>query len=135
MEDVHHVSIYIARPPDQVYEYASDPQNLPRWAKGLARSAMTREGSGWIVDAPFGRVKVRFAERNEFGVMDHDIELESGEVVHNPMRVMRHGSGSEFVFTLFRQPGMSDERLAEDRRTVERDLRTLKRLLETRSTP
>jgi uncharacterized protein YndB with AHSA1/START domain len=131
MDDVHHISVFIERPPSEVYEFASDPCNLPRWAAGLARSAVTPEGSRWVVDAPFGRVTVRFAPRNEFGVMDHDVELESGEVIHNPMRVVQHGSGSELTFTLFRQPGMSDERLDKDRRAVERDLRTLKRLLET----
>lgn len=33
--------------------------------------------------------------------------------------------------TLFRQPGVSDKRLAEDWCAVESDLHTLKRLLET----
>lgn len=131
MDDVHHVSVYIARPPAQVYEFASDPRNLPRWAAGLARSELTQDGDRWAVEAPFGRVKIRFAESNRFGVMDHDVELESGEVVHNPMRVVPHGAGSELMFTLFRQPGVSDEQLAEDRRAVEHDLHTLKRLLET----
>lgn len=34
--------------------------------------------------------------------------LPSGETVHNPTRVVPHGKGSEFVFTLIRRPGMSD---------------------------
>jgi hypothetical protein len=50
--------------------------------------------------------------------------------VHNPMRVVRNGVCSEVIFTLFRQPTMSDEQLAEDRAAVERDLRALKELLE-----
>jgi hypothetical protein len=40
--------------------------------------------------------------------------------VHNPMRVVPHGEGSEFTFTLIRQPGMSDEEYARDRAAVER---------------
>lgn len=131
MKDVHHVSITIARAPGEVYGFASDPHNLPRWAAGLARSEASRDGDAWIADSPLGRVRIRFAERNRFGVLDHDVELPSGEVVHNPMRVMPHGEGSELVFTLFRRPGMSDEELAEDRAAVETDLRTLKGLLET----
>ena len=84
MHDVHHVSIYIARRPTEVYEFASDPRNLPRWAAGLARSEVRRDGDEWVVDAPFGKVRVRFAEGNSFGVMDHDVKLESG--VTGPQR-------------------------------------------------
>ncbi len=130
MHDVQHISVYIARRPADVYEFASDPRNLPLWAAGLARSEARKEGDEWVVEAPFGRVKVRFAEKNGFGVMDHDVRMESGIAIHNPMRVIPNGEGSEFVFTLIRQPGMSDEKFAEDKAAVEKDLRTLKRLLE-----
>ena len=130
MHDVQHVSIPIARRPAEVYEFASNPRNLPRWAAGLARSEVTRDGDDWVADAPFGKVKVRFAPPNSLGVMDHDVTLESGLTVHNPMRVMPNGEGSEFVFTLIRRPGMSDEQFAQDKAAVEKDLKTLKHLLE-----
>jgi uncharacterized protein YndB with AHSA1/START domain len=42
MHDVQHVSVHIARSPADVYEFASDPRNLPRWAAGLARSEVRR---------------------------------------------------------------------------------------------
>jgi hypothetical protein len=122
--------VTIARPPDEVYEFASDPRNLPLWAAGLARSEVRKDGDEWVADAPFGRVRVRFAPRNPFGVIDHDVTLESGEVVHNPMRVVPNGRYSVFVFTLIRRPGMSDEEFARDKAAVEKDLKTLKNLLE-----
>jgi hypothetical protein len=128
--DVRHVSIYIARQPSDVYGFASDPANLPRWAAGLARTEVTRIGDAWVVVAPFGKVTIRFAPKNALGVMDHDVELESGVTVHNPMRVVPNGAGSEFIFTLFRRPEMTDAQFAEDGRAVEADLRTLKELLE-----
>ena len=130
MHDVQNLSIYIARRPNDVYEFASDPRNLPRWAAGLARSQVKRDGDEWVVDAPFGKVRVKFADRNAFGVMDHDVELESGVIVHNPMRVVPHGEGSQFLFTLIRQPGMSDAQFDKDKVSVEKDLRALKNLLE-----
>jgi hypothetical protein len=135
MHDVHHVSVSITRRPDEVYAFASDPVNLPRWAAGLARSEVRRDGDQWVADAPFGRIKLRFAPPNPYGVMDHDVTLESGAVVHNAMRVVPNGQGSEFVFTLIRQPGMSDAQLAADRAAVERDLQTLKELLERDQRP
>jgi hypothetical protein len=133
MHDVQHVSVYIARPPAEVYEFASDPRNLPRWAAGLARSAVRRDGDEWIADAPFGKVRLRFVERNSFGVMDHDVKLESGVTIRNPMRVVPNGEGSEFVFTLIRRPGMSDGQFATDEAAVQNDLKTLKHLLERKS--
>jgi pimeloyl-ACP methyl ester carboxylesterase len=130
MHDIQHIGVSIARPPGEVYEFASDPRNLPRWAAGLARSEVRQDGDAWVADAPFGTVRVKFAERNAFGVIDHDVTLESGVTVHNPMRVVPRGEGSELVFTLIRQPGTSDEQLARDRAAVHRDLQALKTLLE-----
>ena len=131
--EVHHVSAYIDRRPAEVYAFASDPRNLPRWAAGLTRSEIQKDGDDeWIADAPFGRVRVKFAPQNSFGVMDHDVTLPSGVTVHNPMRVVPNGEGSEFVFTLIRRPGMTDAELASDKAAVERDLNTLKNLLEHR---
>lgn len=132
MKEVQHVSIYIGLPSTDVYEFASNPANLPFWASGLARSEIKQDGKVWLAEAPFGAVKIKFAERNDFGVMDHDVELESGVVVHNPMRVVPNGDGCEFVFTLFRQPGMSEEQFVEDRLSVEKDLKKLKETLEGR---
>ena len=135
MNEVAQLSISIARPPREVYEYAGDPRNLPSWATGLAGSEVRPDGDGWIVDAPFGKARVTFAPRNDFGVLDHDVALDSGIVVHNPMRVMPNGQGSEFLFTLIRQDGMSDEEFARDRAAVEADLRALKALLERQAHP
>lgn len=131
MNDVRHISIYIDRPPEAVYAFAGDPRRLPLWAAGLARSDVRPDGDAWVAEAPFGTVRIRFAPPNDLGVLDHDVELESGVTVHNPMRVVPNGMGSEFIFTLIRQPGMSDEQFTDDARAVESDLQQLKRVLET----
>jgi hypothetical protein len=77
-----------------------------------------------------GRIVVTFVQRNEHGVLDHDVTLPSGETVHNPMRVIPDGSGCEVVFTLRRRPGMSEEDYVRDADAVSADLTTLKRVLE-----
>jgi hypothetical protein len=129
---VRHISVSIDRPPEEVYAFASDPENLPKWATGLSGSIKNVHGE-WIADSPMGKVKIRFVEANRFGVLDHEVVLESGVRIWNPMRVVARGSGSEVIFTLFRQPDMSDEKFAEDAKWVEKDLRKLKGLLEQRS--
>jgi hypothetical protein len=77
-----------------------------------------------------GRVKVKFAEKNKFGVLDHDVTLRSGVKVYNPIRVFRNNDSSELVFTLYRRPEVSDQEFAEDAKVVEKDLAKLKGLLE-----
>lgn len=124
-----HVSISIRRPAHEVYRFASDPQNLPLWASGLGGS-IRKDGGEWIADGPVGAVKVRFAEPNDLGVLDHEVELPTGETFHNPLRVVPNGAGSEVTFTLFHPPDVSDEKFAQDAETVAKDLRTLKKLLE-----
>ena len=69
--------------------------------------------------------------RNDYGVLDHDVTLPSGEIIYNPMRVTKDGSGSEVVFTLRRLPGMSDEDFERDAKAVAADLARLKQVLET----
>ena len=130
MHEVRHISIAIDRKPSEVYAFASDPRNLPRWASGLARSKVRKDGDGWTVHTPLGKARLRFAPKNDFGVMDHDVELVPGVTAHNPMRVVPNGDGSEFTFSLIRQPGMSKIQFVAEAKVVEKDLRTLKELLE-----
>jgi len=46
------------------------------------------------------------------------------------MRLIINGSGCELLFTLFREPNMSDAQFASDAGFVQRDLNGLKSLLE-----
>jgi hypothetical protein len=124
-----HISVSINRSAAQVYEFASNLENLPKWAAGLGGS-IKKVNEDWIAEAPMGRVKVKFAEKNKFGVLDHDVTLPSGVKVYNPMRVFPNNEGSELVFTLYRQPDISDQKFAEDAKWVEKDLAKLKTLLE-----
>ena len=125
-----HVREWIDRSAADVYEYASDPANLPQWAPGLGNSVENVDGH-WFVETESGRVGFAFAERNKFGVLDHEVTLPSGEVIYNPMRVVPHGDGCEVVFSLRRLPGTSDEDFARDRALVQADLTRLKHVLES----
>lgn len=130
-KESRHVSVHVDRAVRDVYAYASDPANLPAWAHGLGGS-VERSGDRWVAESsPMGRVVVAFAPRNEFGVLDHDVTLPSGQTVYNPVRVIADGAGSEVVFTLRRQAEMSDADFARDADTVAADLARLKELLES----
>ncbi len=123
------ISESIDRSAADVYRYASDPANLPAWAPGLG-SAVENVDGHWFVETPAGRVGFAFVERNEFGVLDHEVTLPSGDVIYNPMRVIPDGDGCEVVFSLRRLPGMSSEDFERDAGLVQADLTRLKQVLE-----
>lgn len=123
------LSVSIDCPPHRVYAFVSNPENLPKWAAGLCKS-VTKSDTGWIVETTQGPMNLRFVENNDLGVLDHYVSPAPGDEVYVPMRVLPNGSGSTVLFTLFRLPGMSDEKFTEDARLVTRDLETLKRVLE-----
>jgi len=123
------ISISIARDPQEVYEFVSNPANLPRWASGLGRCIKNVSGE-WVAETTNGPVKVRFAPRNDLGVLDHYVTLSTGAVIHVPLRVIPNSSGSELQFTLFRLPDMTGQKFREDAEWVLRDLTKLKDILE-----
>jgi hypothetical protein len=127
--EMRRLTIAIDRTAADAYDFLSAPENFPKWASGLAAS-LRKVGDDWVADTSEGRAVVRFSERNAYGVLDHSVMLPRGVTVYVPLRVVARDSGCELVLTLFRQPGMSDERFAADAQWVMRDLDAAKRLLE-----
>ena len=126
-----HISAWINRCAADVYRYASDPAHLPQWAAGLASSELTRIGDTWVAQSPMGEITIVFSPANDLGVLDHVVNMPSGEAVFNPLRVVPAGDRwCEVVFTLRRRPEMSDEDFAADAAMVTADLATLKKILE-----
>jgi hypothetical protein len=129
------VGVVIEAPAEEVYAFVSDPANLPKWAAGLASSAVEEIDGHWFADSPMGRVEVRFAPRNPFGVADHQVTLPGGTVVDNPLRVLVNGDGAEVALTVRRRPGMTLEEWDDDCARVADDLETLRLLFETGGGP
>lgn len=123
------VSISINRSVKDVYDFASDPMNMSKWAKGLSQSVLKKSGNEWIAESSMGTVKIKFTEKNTFGVLDHDVTLPSGEVNHNPLRVVKNDKGSEVIFTLYRINHTKEE-FEKDAEMVKADLESLKSILE-----
>ncbi|MDK4703641.1 SRPBCC family protein [Rhizobium sp. CNPSo 4062] len=123
------VHISIDRDWREVYDYASRPENMPFWASGLA-SGLTQDGNDWIAEGALGTARVRFAPRNDFGVIDHWVTLKSDLQVYNALRVVPNGDGCEVMFTVLQLPGMEAAQFAADAAHVMHDLKTLKELME-----
>lgn len=123
------ISITIDRPWRELYDAIWHPEAFPRWASGLSKSSLEKEGDHWMADGPEGRVKIRFTDHNAFGVMDHYVDTGAGPEIYVPLRIIANGDGAEVLLTLFRQPGVSDEQFATDAEWVSRDLAALRALM------
>lgn len=132
------IYVSIERPVAAVADFLADPRNFPRWASGLAGglapgSALAQAGGAareWLAQTPQGRVTIRFSPANAFGVADHWVSLPDAATVYVPLRAVANGDGTQVALTLFQLPGMDGARFAADAEWVERDLATLKRVLE-----
>lgn len=91
---------------------------------------MRQENGEWRAQGPEGPVKIRFSERNEFGVLDHVVITPSGAEIYIPLRVIANGDGCLVMLTLFRLPDMTAKKFDADAEWVTRDLNTLKTLLQ-----
>jgi hypothetical protein len=131
--NAQNVHLSIARNWRDVYDFAHKPENMPLWASGLA-NGLEPDGEDWIADGgPIGKVRVRFAPENAFGVMDHRVTLPNGVSVDNALRVAPNGDGAEVIFTLLQGADMDDAQFAADAAHVRKDLETLKAIMESRS--
>lgn len=124
----------IAAPANEVYAFARNMENLPRWASGLASGIQQVDGE-WLAQSPMGRVKVTMAPFNDLGILDHDVTPPDGVTVHNAFRVTPAGDASVLAFVVVRRAGMSSRDFRNDAASVARDLRTLKAILEGRPAP
>ena len=123
------LTVFIACHPKTVYEFVSNPANLPKWAPAFVRS-ITLVGGVWIADTPQGPTTFRIAPKNDHGILDHWVTPAGGAEIYVPMRVLPNAEGSQILFTLFQYPGMTEEAVAKDAALVEQDLNSLKRVLE-----
>src|SRR5687768_4315615 len=124
------MTVSIKRDWREVYDFASIPQNWPRWAAGLGRR-FEKSGEAWMAQNPEGRpIRIYFSAPNVFGVLDHTVLAEDGRETPNAMRVVANGTGAEVMFTVLKMHGMTDEVFAADTAAVDRDLQQLKAQLE-----
>ena len=126
---LRNISISINRQFEDVYQFASNPENLPKWIAFV--KSVSKKGDRWSAKTDLGDISIKFTAPNNFGIIDHIVTLADGEKVNNPMRVITNGNGSAVIFTLFWLPGRTEEEFIEDAKAVESDLQTLKKIMES----
>lgn len=123
------ICISINRNWNEVYEAIWRPQDFPKWASGLSKSSLEKDGDAWRAEGPEGSVRIRFTGHNAFGVMDHYVNAGATQEIYVPLRIIQNGDGADVQLTLFRLAGMSEAKFAKDAEWVRRDLLALKALV------
>src|SRR5215204_2028780 len=122
-------TVFIEAAPEEVFEYIRIPENQPEWAVNFALSTSPSTAGRYVMETPVGEMVYRVEADPQCRTVDFVFETPDGENVL-PTRVVPHGSGSVFTFTIHRVPGMSDEDWEEGRRGLDEELLQLKALLE-----
>ncbi|HEV7274767.1 MAG TPA: SRPBCC family protein [Devosiaceae bacterium] len=126
------ISLPIARPLAEVYEFLLEPRNYPRWAAALSGGLEHVEGRDWRAETPYGTVTMRFSERNAFGVFDHSVFGEGEEPMTRRARVVPNGDGCELLYTMFKRDEQSVEAFESEVEWTATELAVLKTYLELR---
>jgi hypothetical protein len=131
MSTSYTATIFIEADPDRVFEYVRVPESQPSWAITFVRSTRPLSNGRYVMQTPAGELIYRIEEDPRCRTVDFVYETPEGEkTMMLPTRVVPHGSGSVFTFTIHRQPGMGDVEWEEGQRGLDEELSELKNLLE-----
>src|SRR5688572_14719851 len=98
-------TISIDAPAAKVFDFLKEPQNLPRWAVGFAKS-VRKDGDQWYVTTTQGEIAVVIDADKRTGVVDFRMRPAPEVEVVAASRVIARGPGTEYTFTQFQVPGM-----------------------------
>lgn len=122
-------TISIEADPHKVVQFLADLHNLPRWAVGFAKT-VRHERDRWYVETAAGEVGVRVSADPKSGVVDFWVSPAPGVETLAASRAIPRGRKTEYTFTQFQSPGMTDDAFRQSVKALEQELTILKALLE-----
>src|SRR5215211_6509844 len=103
------VTTVVDVPATQVFDFLSRIDNLSRWATEFAREVRHEDGVTTVVNG-LGEFAFRIEADPATGVIDMYAGPHGSEPARFPTRVVpMPGDRSAYTFTMFQNPGMSDE--------------------------
>jgi hypothetical protein len=126
-------SVTIDRPAADVHAFLAEVTNWPRWAIVNILSVGPSPHPGWwSIETPQGAAEIRLRADAATGTVDHDFRDpdDPEDVAAVPARVVANGRGAHVSLTIFQPPGMEDADFDEAMAPVDRELATLRELLE-----
>lgn len=128
------VGYSIERPVGEVYTYLAEPTNFAEWVfVGDARMTPLPEGE-WSVETSVGPRVIRFAGRNDHGILTYYSRLGPGRpALPVPMRVMANGQGTTLIYVFYQRPNSSEAEWSSIVEWITSDLEALKSMLESKA--
>ena len=101
MSTSYTATTFIEAEPDRVFEYVRVPENQPSWAINFVRSTRPLSDGRYAMQTPAGELIYRIEEDSQCRTVDFVYETPEGETTMIlPTRVVSHGRGSVFTFTI-----------------------------------
>ncbi len=125
------ISVSIRRPYSAVYDFLAEPMNFNRWASNPGSEMLPLDGGDWLVELPRGPSVIRFAPRNNFGVLDYQVFQQGGDGgPTTPVRLVPNEQGSTLFLVWFQRDGVDEVQFRSELDWIASDLNRLKTLLE-----
>ncbi|MFQ5741890.1 MAG: SRPBCC family protein [Acidobacteriota bacterium] len=126
------VSVTVSAPKDQVFAYLADVENMPEWATQFCKELKVVNGKHKVL-TPRGEIFFRIQADEKMGVIDMFGGPTEDQMALFPTRVLDvPGGGSAFLFTLFQEPGVTDQQFEEQLRELRQELENVKRHFDSR---
>lgn len=121
------VTTVLPAPPNRVFAYLSDIENLPRWATEFARELKVVDGRHKVVNG-LGEFFFEIHADAETGVIDMLAGPDEDQLALFPTRVVALGEDrSAFTFTMFQWPGQPDELFESQYASLQREFGNIER--------
>ena len=128
----HTTSITIDAAPRDTFAYVADAERLPVWAIGFAKAIERAGEDRWLVTLASGeKLPLRVDADLETGVVDYVSLPAPGVEVPAHTRVVPHGAGTLYVFSMHQTPDLPDEAFEAQATELARELTVLKAHLES----
>jgi Polyketide cyclase / dehydrase and lipid transport len=121
----HTVTATFSAPPDEVFAYLADIENLPDWATEFARELKRVDGRYKVVNG-LGEFFFELRADRDSGVIDMLAGPREDALQLFPTRVVPlSDGGSAYTFTMFQAPGQPDEQFEGQHQSLLREFENL----------
>ena len=119
------VTTVVQAPQEEVFEFMSDIENLPRWANEFARE-VEREGEEYKVRNALGEFYFQIKADPQTGVIDMFAGPARDQMAIFPTRAVALPDGrTAFSFTMFQTPEMPDELFESQHESLKREFHNI----------
>lgn len=122
------VTTVLDAPRDEVFDWMSQVENLPRWATEFARELIQDDQGRWKVHNGLGEFFFEIRADRDTGVIDMLSGPSPDELAVFPTRAVGlPGGRTAYTFTMFQGPGMDDELFDSQHASLQREFRNIEK--------